>query len=123
MRGTSGRLLAMVAALLVAALPSLHAQDAFRVTFDVDRTNPDQTQVTGVVHNESLQDMLEVSVTAEALDARGKVVARGITYVTSRIPGRASASFVAKVPTVPTAVRYRALVSSYRPGMGGAQSP
>jgi len=119
MRGTSVRLIAIVAALVVAALPSLQAQEAFRVTFEVDRTNPDQTQVAGIVYNDSLQDMFDVSVTAEALDARGKVVARGITYVTSRVPGRGSVAFLAKVPSVPNAVRYRASVSSYRPGMGG----
>lgn len=122
MRG-SVRLIAMVAALVVATLSSPPAQEAFRVLFEVDhRTNPDQTQVAGTVFNDSPQDMLDVSVTAEALDARGKVVARGITYVTSRIPGRGSVSFLAKVPSVPNAVRYRASVSSYRPGMGG-QSP
>lgn len=122
MRATSVRLFAIAAALVVAAVASLPAQETFRVTFEVDRTNPEQTQVTGTVYNESLQEMLDVSVTAEALDARGKVVARGITYVTSRIPGRGSVPFLAKVPSVPGAVRYRASVSSFRPGMG-AQSP
>lgn len=122
MRGTSVRLIAIVAALVVAGFVSLHAQEAFRVAFEVDRTNPEQTQVVGTVFNDSMQDMFDVSVTAEALDARGRVVARGITYVTSRIPGRGSVSFLAKVPNVPAAVRYRASVSSYRAGMG-SQSP
>ncbi|MGH7335737.1 MAG: FxLYD domain-containing protein [Candidatus Rokuibacteriota bacterium] len=122
MRRTVVRLFAIVCALIVAALGSAQAQDGFRVTFEVDRTNPEQTQVAGTVYNDSIQDVVDVSVTAEALDARGKVVARGITYVTSRIPGRGSVSFVAKVPSVPNAVRYRASVSSYRPGMG-SQAP
>jgi hypothetical protein len=122
MRGTSVRLIVMAAALVAAAIGSGQAQETFRVTFEVDRTNPEQTQVAGIVYNDSLQDMLDISVTAEALDARGKVVARGITYVTSRIPGRGSVSFLAKVPSVPNAVRYRASVSSYRAGMS-SQAP
>jgi hypothetical protein len=50
------------------------------------------------------------------------VVARGITYVATRIPGRGSVSFLAKVPAMSSAVRYRASVSSYRAGMG-TQAP
>jgi hypothetical protein len=122
MRATSFRLIVMAAALVVVAVGFVQAQEAFRVTFEVDRTNPEQAQVAGTVSNESAQEMLDVSVTAEALDARGKVVARGITYVTPRIPGRGSVPFVAKVPNVPSAVRYRASVSSFRPGMS-SQAP
>ena len=98
------------------------AQDSFRVTYTVDRSNPEQIQITGTVFNDSMQDVFDVSVTAEALDARGKVVARGIAYVGARIPGRGSAPFVGKVPLVAAAVRYRAAVSAYRAG-GGPQSP
>jgi len=122
MRGTWVRLIAILATLVVAAVASVNAQEAFRVVFEVDRSNPEQTQVMGTVFNDSLQDMFDVSVTAEALDARGRVVARGIAYVTARIPGRASVSFLAKVPSAPAAVRYRAYVSSYRAGMG-VQTP
>ncbi len=122
MRGLSVRLIGILAVLVIAGAASADAQEAFRVVFDVDRSNPEQMQVMGTVYNDSSQDMFDVSVTAEALDAKGKVVARGITYVTPRIPGRGSVSFLAKVPSVPTAVRYRASVSSYRAGFS-SQSP
>jgi hypothetical protein len=108
--------------LVGAAVASVAAQDVFRVAFDVDRSNPEQAQVAGTVYNDSMQDVFDVSVTAEALDARGRVVARGIAYVGARIPGRGSMSFLAKVPSVPTATRYRASVSSYRAGMN-TQAP
>jgi hypothetical protein len=108
----------MVTALAVlAAALSAGAQEPFRITYGVDRSSPDQIQVTGVVFNDSLQDVFDVTVTAEALDARGKVVARGIAHVSARIPGRGSVPFVCKVPLVPAAVRYQVAVSSYRAGV------
>jgi hypothetical protein len=122
MRATSVRLIVMAAALVVVTVGFVQAQEGFRLTFDVDRTNPEQAQVVGTLFNDSAQEMLDVSVTAEALDARGKVVARGITYVTPRVPGRGNVPFVAKVPNVPGAVRYRAAVSSFRAGMS-SQAP
>ena len=124
MRGAWARLTAMVAvtAALAFALGAVHAQENFRVVYDIDRSNPEQIQVAGTVFNDTGQDVFDVSVTAEALDARGKIVARGITYVSARIPGRGSAPFVTKVPGVPSAVRYRAGVSGFRAG-AGAQTP
>ena len=118
MRGAGPRLTSIVAALAALAVAlAADAQDPFRVTYTIDRSNPEQVQVTGTVVNESMQDVFDVSVTAEALDARGKVVARGIAHVSSRIPGQGTAPFVCKVPLVPAAVRYRAAVSGYRAGM------
>ena len=112
------RLTAIVAALAaLAAASAAGAQEPFRVTYTVDRSTPEQMQVTGTVFNESQQDAFDVIVTAEALDARGKVVARGITHVSARIPGRGSAPFVCKVPLMPSAVRYQAAVSGYRAGV------
>src|SRR5262245_31526105 len=124
MRGARARLASIVAALTTLVLPfvGLEAQDALRVVYAVDRSNPEQTQVTGTVFNDGMQDVFDVYVTAEALDGRGKVVARGIAHVGPRIPGRGSAPFVCKVPPVAAAVRYRAAVSAYRSG-AGSQSP
>lgn len=103
---------------LLASVLTAQAQDPFRVTYTVDRSDPGQTKVSGVVFNENRQEVLDVSVTVEALDARGKVVARGIAYVSARIPALGSAPFVAKVPGVATAASFRASVSSYRAGLG-----
>ena len=97
------------------------AQPGFRMTHEIGRTTPTHVEVKGVVYNESRSDAVDVSVTAEALDAAGKVLARGITYVASRIPERGSSYFVAKVPAMPGATSYRVSVTSYRfaPGLQG----
>jgi hypothetical protein len=109
-----------VLALAFTILTPASAQD-FRVSFDVDRANPSLVRLNGEVVNEGRADVLDVYVTAEALDNAGKVVARGITFVSSTIPSGRRANFSASVPVVPTAVRYRVNVSSFRVGFG-AQS-
>jgi pyruvate/2-oxoacid:ferredoxin oxidoreductase alpha subunit len=119
------RLTAIVAALAavgvalaaIALATAAGAQEPLRVTYAVDRSNPEHVQITGTVFNDLMQDVFDVTVTAEALDARGKVVARGIAHVSSRIPGLGSSPFVCKVPQVAAAVRHRAAVSGYRIGM------
>ena len=111
---------AAVSAIVWLVVPAVAAQD-FRVTFDVDRGNPAQARLNGAVVNDGRTDVLDVYVTAEALDKAGKVVARGITFVSPSIPAGGRATFVASVPVVPGAVRYRVSVSSFRAGFG-AQS-
>ena len=117
MRGVRARLITIIAAFAALAVTAgVAAQEALRVVYAVDASNPEQVQVTGTVFNDSMQDAFDVSVTAEALDARGKVVARGIAHVGARIPGRGSAPFVCKVPAVAAAVRYRAAATAARTG-------
>jgi hypothetical protein len=108
---------------LVALGTDARAQDGFRITYDVDRTRPDRARVTGRVANERTDDVFEVSVTAEALDARGKVLARGITYVDTRIARGDGRAFSLSVPTVAGTTGFRVTVSSFRAGMGGGQGP
>jgi hypothetical protein len=67
-------------------------------------------------------DVLDVYVTAEALDANRKVVARGIAFVSSSIPQSASAGFRINVPTPPSTASFRVTVSSFRSGLG-SQGP
>ena len=119
-----GRPLWFAALLFATALVALgadaaRAQDGFRITYEVDRTRPDRARVTGRVANERPEDVFEVSVTAEALDARGKVVARGITYVDSRIGRGDGRAFSLSVPTVAGTTSFRVTVSSWRAGVGG----
>jgi len=123
MRGARARLTAIVAALgaLVAAL-GVEAQESLRIVYSVDQSHAEQVHVTGTVFNDSMQDVFDVTVTAEALDARGKVVARGIAHVGARVPGGSGVPFVCKVPVVAAAVRYRAAISAFRAG-AGAQAP
>jgi hypothetical protein len=109
------RLSLALSAVLLLALTAF-AQEGFRITFDVERPRADQARVTGRVFNEGSGDVFDVSVTVEALDARGKVVARGISYVDARIPRGDNRPFVASVPAGPAATRFRLVVSSFRAG-------
>jgi hypothetical protein len=93
------------------------AQNGFRVTYDVDRTRPERARVTGRVVNERSEDVFEVSVTAEALDAKGKVLSKGIAYVDSKISRGDSRAFSMSVPTVAGTTDFRVVVSNFRAGM------
>ncbi len=89
----------------------------FRITYEVDRTaRPGQVLVKGNVLNDGPSDCFDVSVTAEALGSGGKVVASGVAYVDSRIGRGESKPFVALVPSVAAATRYRVEVSTFRAG-------
>jgi len=120
MRPSRGRLSGIaIAAAAFAALMVTGAAEAqnFRISYDVDRAaRPGQVVVRGKVVNEGPSDCFDVSVTAEALNSGGKVVASGVTYVDSRIARGDSKPFVAVVPSVPAATRYRVEVSSFRSG-------
>ena len=119
-RGTFASALAVlvVAAGLVLSVEPARAQNGFRVTYDVDRTRPDRARVTGRVVNERSEDVFEVNITAEALDAKGKVLARGIAYVDSKIARGDGRPFSMRVPTVVGTANYRVVVSSFRAGFG-----
>jgi hypothetical protein len=114
--------LGLVAVLLLVG-PAAGQRGSFRITYDVDaKSRPDQVRITGRVHNDSDGEVYDVSVTAEALDRRGKVLASGVSFVDSRISRGDSRPFTAVVPTVSGATRYRVEVTSFRGGFG-AQSP
>jgi hypothetical protein len=117
--GVAGTL--MVGGLVVAA--AVAAQASFRVTFEVDRSQAARTRVTGVVFNDARVEALDVSITAEALDGAGKVVARGIAFVSPKIPEGGNASFEAIVPAPATATHFRVRVTRARFGLGRSQSP
>jgi hypothetical protein len=110
----------LVAALLLMARAGA-AQD-FQVTYNVDRGTPNRTRISGAVTNISRSDVLDVHITAEALDGGGKVIGRGISFVSPNIPQGASAPFEAVIP-VGTAANFRVRVTNYRQGLGGAQAP
>jgi hypothetical protein len=102
--------------LVLAGVSVPWAQEGFRITYDVDRSRPDRARLTGRVINERSDDVFEVNVTAEALDARGKVLARGISYVDSRIARGDGRPFSMSVPTVAGTTSFRVVVSSFRAG-------
>jgi hypothetical protein len=111
--------LPLVFVLLLAA--EVRAQDGFRIAYEVDRSRPDRARLTGRVVNDRAEDVFEVSLTAEALDARGKVLARGIAYVDSKIGRGDGRPFSMSVPTVAGVTSFRVVVSSYRAGFGSTQ--
>src|SRR5262247_2967628 len=122
-RGTFAVALALLvtAAGLGLSVEPARAQNGFRVTYDVDRNRADRARVTGRVVNERAEDVFEVNVTAEALDGKGKVLARGITFVDSKIARGDGRPFSLSVPTVTGTAGFRVSVSSFRAGFSSGQ--
>ena len=116
--------LLQLAALLLVPIPA-RAQGVknFRVTWNVEKTNPTTTEISGTVTNEARLEAFDVYVTAEALNDKGKVLSRGLTHVGQLLRPNATEPFVAKVPVVPGIASYRVVVSSFRFGLGAGQSP
>jgi hypothetical protein len=103
--------------LLVPPAPG-HADEFFHVAYTVERGGTTPTHISGRVTNVSTVDVFDVYVTAEALDAAGKVLGRGIVFVSPSIPPRGVVPFVASVPAADHAARFRVRVTSFRQGFG-----
>ena len=106
---------ALVAATLFATAAIAQTPAPFRISHSVDKSAQAQVTVTGRIFNEARADAIDVYVTAEALDAGGKVIASGVSYVGAILAG-ASTTFVVKVPSARTAASFRVLVTSHRFG-------
>jgi hypothetical protein len=114
---------ALLTLAVVLAASAALAQAGFRISYDVaDDGRPGRARLNGKVTNERSQDVFEVSVTAEALDAKGKVIARGISYVDMRIAPGDTRTFSVTVPVVAGTTGYRVVVSSFRTGIQAPQS-
>lgn len=116
----------VVGGLLVAAcvlLAQAAAAQDFQVTYSVDRSKPNRARVIGEVVNTGRADALDVYVTAEALDVGGKVIGRGIAFVSHSIGQGGSASFEAVIPVKTAAASFRVRVTNYRTGLGGFEAP
>jgi hypothetical protein len=112
------RAIVTVAAALV-LLPDLgRAQGPFNLSYTVERGGTGPARVNGRVLNESNTDVFDVYVTAEALDAGGKVLGRGLAFVSASIPPRGIVPFSISVPAAQTAASFRVRVSSFRQGIG-----
>ena len=110
---------ARLSSVLLAAIVTLGTGSGFaqslaglKVTHSVAKTTPTSVEVTGTVSNETRAEAAEITVTVQALSADGKPLARGISYVTSRLPAGGTANYVAKVPVVAGVSSYRATVSA-----------
>ena len=117
-----GFALALVALAVVVFVAPALAQQGFRISYEVDDSRPGRARLNGRLTNERGDDVFDVSVTAEALDAKGKVLARGISFVDARIARGDSRMFSVTVPSVPGATTFRVMVSSFRPGLS-TQTP
>jgi hypothetical protein len=111
----------LLGALLTFAMPGA-AQEGFRTTFEVKSRDASAILLDGRVVNNTGGDVVDVWVTAEAVSASGKVLARGIAFVGSVIARGASAPFEVKLPGVAGAQTFRVAVSSFRAG-SETQSP
>ena len=112
--------LAMCLVLLGAGLASAQP---FRITFHRARDEASSIVLTGEVANDGHRDVVDVWVTAAALSAEGKVVGRGIAFVTSALSGGGPpARFTVKLPRAETVHSFRLGVSSFRYA-SGEQSP
>lgn len=109
-------------AVLAVVVATAAAQAPFRITYNVDRAGG-RTRIAGHVFNDAPTDVIDVYVTAEAVDGNGKVVARGISFVSPSIRQGGSAPFEAAVPAPPTAMTFRVRVSNFRQGLGSLQAP
>jgi hypothetical protein len=111
----------LLATLLSLAMPGA-AQVGFRITYEVKSRDASAILLDGRVVNDTGGDVVDVWVTAEAMNASGKVLARGIAFVGSTIARGASAPFEAKLPAAEGVQTFRVAVTSYRAG-AEAQSP
>ena len=94
------------------------AAEPFQLRYTVDRGGTGPVRVQGTLVNEARLDIYDVYVTAEALDAAGKVIGRGIAFVGSSIPQNGSVPFAVSIPAAQNAASFRVRVSSFRYGAG-----
>ena len=92
----------------------LVAAQPFHITVRREPDEPSSLVLAGDLANEGGRDVVDVWVTAEAMNAEGKVVARGLVFVTPMLRGRSSTPFTVKLPRVQEARAFRAAVSSFR---------
>jgi hypothetical protein len=114
-----GTILAMCLVLLGVGLATA---EPFRITFQRERDEPSSIVLMGEVFNDGLRDVVDVWVTADALNAEGKGVGRGVAFVTSFLRGRGTTRFTVKLPRAEQSHSFRLVVSSFRYA-SGAQSP
>jgi hypothetical protein len=103
---------------LACLVPGVARADSFDINFTVDRSGGGPVRINGRVRNEGHVDVYDVYVTAEALDGNGKVLGRGIAFVASSVPSRATVPFMINIPASADAARFRVRVSSFRHGLG-----
>lgn len=94
----------------------------FRIVFERTNDDPSSIVLVGRVFNDGFRNVVDVWVTADALNADGKAVSRGVAFVTSFLPGHSAAMFTIKLVRAEQAESFRLAVSSFRYA-SGVQSP
>ena len=92
------------------------------MAYTVERGGGGPARVNGRVLNQSNGDVYDVYVTAEAVDGGGKVLGRGIAFVSASIPSHAVVPFTIAIPAAQNAATFRVRVSSFRHGIGQQQA-
>jgi hypothetical protein len=95
--------------------PAAGQATPFRIMHTIDKGTQAQVTVTGRVFNDARADAVDVYVTADALDAGGKILASGVSYVGTVTAG-SSAGFIIKVPSARAAATFRVAVTSFKFG-------
>jgi hypothetical protein len=98
------------------------AQEQFRISFQRQPDQPTSVVLTGTLANEGSRDVVDVWVGAEALNPGGRIVGRGLAFVSPLLRSRADTTFVVKLPLVEQVQSFRVFVSSFR-YRTGAESP
>ena len=94
----------------------------FRITFKREPDEPSSIVLTGEVSNDGFRDVVDVWVAADAQNAEGKIVGRGMAFVASFLRGRGTTTFTVTLPRAAQAQSFRLAVSSFRYA-SGEQSP
>jgi len=92
----------------------LAAAQPFHITFRRGPDEPLSLVLAGDLTNDGGRDAVEVWVAAEAMNAQGKIVGRGLAFVTWMLRAHSSASFTVKLPRADDARAFRVTVSSFR---------
>ena len=93
----------------------------FRITFK-RADEPSSIVLMGEVSNDGFRDVVDVWVAADAQNAEGKIVGRGMAFVASFLRGGGTTTFTVKLPRAAQAQSFRLAVSSFRYA-SGEQSP
>ena len=113
----------LVGALVLIAGITDAAQSQFRITYHRQRDEPSSIVLAGTVFNDETRDVVDVWLTAEALNPAGTVVATGLAFVAGRIYRHDSVSFVVKIPRVEDVHEFRLTVTNFRYGSFRTESP
>lgn len=102
-------LVAVVSSWAWAQLGLSRKQGFFTITWNVDRTRPDQIAIIGEVHNDHDLTASDVRLRATGTDARGRAVSQSVGSVDQEIPPDGESFF--EITLTPVGIEVSFLVS------------